>query len=111
MLVLGQARREADGIERVELRRRMAGELLLIGARVHGHEGVPVEAVGFEDGLNFRVEWIGSIHCLHDPDFKRTPKNILFPGNKKVRFFAFFPKKRTRHRFHELTRIQKADLI
>jgi hypothetical protein len=23
---------------------------------------------------------------LHDPDIKRTPGKILFPGNKKVRF-------------------------
>ena len=27
---------------------------------------------------------------LHAPDFKRTPKNILFPGNKKVRFLQIF---------------------
>jgi hypothetical protein len=25
------------------------------------------------------------------PDFKRTWEKILFPGNKKVRFFDFFP--------------------
>jgi hypothetical protein len=64
---------------------------------------VPVEAVGFEDGLNFRVEWIArpasvpvERRCatdairLHTPDFKRTPKNILYPGNKKVRFLQIF---------------------
>jgi hypothetical protein len=29
---------------------------------------------------------------LHDPDFKRTPKKILFPGNKKMRFLIFYPR-------------------
>jgi hypothetical protein len=43
---------------------------------------------------------------LHDPDFKRTPKNILFPGNKKVRFLNFSQSRGVRHEFHELTRIE-----
>jgi hypothetical protein len=38
---------------------------------------------------------------LHDPDFKRTRKNILFPGNKKVRFLNFLRNRGLGHEFHE----------
>ena len=47
--------------------------------RTGGLSGVPVE----------RRCATGAIR-LHDPNFTRTPKNILFPGNKKSAFLQIF---------------------
>src|SRR6516164_8944271 len=47
--------------------------------RMNGSCGVPVEHHFATDAIR-----------LHTPDFKLTQKIILFPGNKKVRFFNFF---------------------
>jgi hypothetical protein len=46
---------------------------------VNGIGGVPMEC---------RCRAADAI-SLHDSDFKRTPENILFPGNKKCRFVNF----------------------